>query len=99
MKKMGTFLFISFMVLFSAGCGKTPGGAGEAPASAAAASPAGTEFGYPVAGEPWYYIKGRLELAELPADARDGLPPLARRWWPAEPLCDRRARRWPAANR
>ncbi len=67
MKRMGTFLFISFMVLFFAGCGKTPGGAGEFPAPAAAASPAGTEFGYPVAGEPWYYVKGRLELAELPA--------------------------------
>ncbi len=71
MKKIGTFLFgaaIAFVAgLAIFGCGKTPGRAGEAPASAAAVSPAGTEFGYPVAGEPWYYVKGTLELAELPA--------------------------------
>jgi hypothetical protein len=71
MKKMGTFLLFSFMLLFFMGCGKTPGGAGEAPASAAAVSPPGTEFGYPIAGEPWYYVKGRLELAELPAGVEE----------------------------
>ncbi|MCK7476702.1 MAG: hypothetical protein M0C28_03465 [Candidatus Moduliflexus flocculans] len=29
-------------------------------------SPAGTEFGYPIGGEPWYFVRCALELAPVP---------------------------------
>jgi hypothetical protein len=86
MKKMGTFLFLILVLLsdFGSGsCGKGPGsgakgpeGAGAAPAGeagvAADVAAGGTAFGYPVDGEPWYHVKGALELAELPAGVEDG---------------------------
>jgi hypothetical protein len=52
-----------FAVFMSVSCGgKTPGGA-----ASGAESAAGPEFGYPVAGEPWYYVKGAFELPAVPA--------------------------------
>lgn len=82
MRKMGTFLFISVIFLLFAGCGRTPDGAkagagrkagqtaGErAGASSPALSPGVAAFGYPVGGEPWYFVRGGLALAELPEGA------------------------------
>ena len=81
MKKMGTFLFfagvvglVSFALM---SCGKAPSGTGASGAPAAttgsatapsAESPAtGTQFGYPVEGEPWYFVKGAFVMPEIPA--------------------------------
>lgn len=65
MKKAVTVLI--FACLAFAGCG---GGAPEGPAGGEAApAAAGPEFGYPVAGEPWYHVMCALELESVP----DGL--------------------------
>ncbi len=76
-----------FSAFGSVACGRGPGngteaagpaaageGAGPAgPAMAGAALAAGSaDFGYPVDGEPWYYVKGGLELAEVPAGVEAG---------------------------
>ena len=81
MGKMGTFLFIA-VVAGSVGvaltsCGKAPRGAGTGGAEAttaapaAASSPAGAgsvePFGYPVAGEPWYFVRFPMASPDVPA--------------------------------
>ena len=80
MKRMGTFLFIAGVAVAVAGlglmpgCGKAPSGAGEGgggsiarSGAGAPSSAAGPEFGYPVAGEPWYFVKCALAQPTLPA--------------------------------
>jgi hypothetical protein len=53
---------IAAVALATAGCkGKTGSGTGAAEGAAR------LEFGYPVAGEPWYYVKAGLESQALPA--------------------------------
>ena len=72
MKRMGTFLVIAGFALMAA-CGKAPTGAGGsggggAPADqVGAAAVAGPEFGYPVAGEPWYFIRYPFVPQDVPA--------------------------------
>ena len=74
MKRMGTFLFFAGVVGFAlVSCGKAPRGAGggatTGPSVTGASSAAsGPVFGYPVAGEPWYFVKCAFEQPELPAD-------------------------------
>jgi len=69
--KMGTFLFFAAAVgaagLTLTSCGKAPKDAGEAGVTEAVRAAAGTEFGYPAAGEPWYFVRGAFELAAVPA--------------------------------
>jgi hypothetical protein len=70
MRKMGTFLVYSFIVLAAAAltdCRKAPTGAGAGGGGEQAVAAGAVEFGYPVAGEPWYYVKGTLETPALPA--------------------------------
>lgn len=78
MKRTGTYLFCLFIcgaVLAGLSCGRGPKGterAGSAPGRAAGASGTGApQFGYPVAGEPWYFVKGPLVLEDVPAELRD----------------------------
>jgi len=82
MKKMGTFLFfagVAGVVVglgLMPGCGKAPTGAGDGgatarPGASASSAAAGPEFGYPVAGEPWYFVKFALALPALPAGLDD----------------------------
>jgi len=53
---------MAVLALASAGCkGKTPAGSGALEGGAAMG------FGYPVAGEPWYYVKAGLGSQDLPA--------------------------------
>ncbi|HSA95241.1 MAG TPA: hypothetical protein VLJ16_04270 [Acidobacteriota bacterium] len=73
MKKMGTFLFFIFifaiaalMIVTTAGCAKKSGRAGGE-AAAAGAGAAALEFGYPVDGEAWYYVKGELAFPDIPS--------------------------------
>ncbi len=71
-RKMGTFLFFAAIVGFAClgliGCGKAPGGAGGGGRETVAAAPAGPEFGYPIAGEPWYFVKCHFVNPSVPAD-------------------------------
>jgi hypothetical protein len=75
---MGTLLFfagiVGFVCFALVSCGKPPNGAGGSDVNAATAVPApgfpstgGTEFGYPVAGEPWYFVKGAFVMPSVPA--------------------------------
>ena len=76
-------LLLCFAALAATGCGRGPGngtkaatpGSGDA-AAAAAGGPVlaagGAVFGYPVDGEPWYHVRGGLELAEVPAGVAEG---------------------------
>ena len=69
MRKIGTVLVYSLILLAAAGqtdCRKAPTGAAEGGGDKAIAA-AGPEFGYPIAGEPWYYVKGALEAPSVPA--------------------------------
>lgn len=69
MRKTRTFLVYSLILLAAAGqtgCRKAPTGAAEGGGDKATAA-AGPEFGYPIAGEPWYYVKGALEAPSVPA--------------------------------
>ena len=73
MKKTGTVLFFVFVfgaVLAGGGCGRGPRGTeGVGPATGAAAGTAetgGTQFGYPVAGEPWYFVRFPLAVTPVP---------------------------------
>jgi hypothetical protein len=72
MKRTGTFLVIAGFALMAA-CGKAPTGAGGSGGGAAradqagAAGTAGPEFGYPVAGEPWYFVRFPLVITHVPA--------------------------------
>jgi hypothetical protein len=63
--KMGTFLFFVFILLTC--CGKAPGEGGAGGGTAAVAAPGGPEFGYPVAGEPWYFVKCHFVNPSVPA--------------------------------
>jgi hypothetical protein len=72
---MGTFLTFSTLAcavcVGLTGCGRKAadaGGGGGAVVSGAGAAGAGLEFGYPVEGEPWYYIKGGFILPDIPAE-------------------------------
>ncbi|MBP1660194.1 MAG: hypothetical protein H6P95_1386, partial [Candidatus Aminicenantes bacterium] len=70
MKKMGTFpvylcIFLAAMALTD--CRKAPTGAGAEGDKTGGAAAAAAEFGYPAAGEPWYYVKCALETPALPA--------------------------------
>ena len=82
MKRMGTFL-VSVFILYSSlavtGCGKGPEGAGGPMGSGGPGTEglategsrteaAGTEFGYPIGGEPWYFVRCALELAPVPEE-------------------------------
>jgi len=83
MKKMGMFLVLIFILYSSlavTGCGKGPEGAGSlkgigSPGTeglateGSRAAAAGAAFGYPIGGEPWYFVRCALELAPVP----DGL--------------------------
>ncbi len=78
MKKMGTFLFFIFIfgaVLASVNCGrgaKGTEGAGPVPGSAARTpATSGAQFGYPVAGEPWYFVRFPLTLTPVPQGLED----------------------------
>jgi hypothetical protein len=66
-KHMGTFLFTLFLlgvlIAATAGCG---GGSKEGGGVALPA--AGLEFGYPVDGEPWYFVKLGFVVPNVPAD-------------------------------
>ncbi len=65
--KMGTFLFLAcFAFLMSCGNTHTAAGGGEATASASAPG-AEPVFGYPVAGEPWYFVKCGFVNLSVPA--------------------------------
>ena len=75
-KKMGTFLFFACFALMS--CGKASkggigGGDSNPSTSPYAAAPssvvegAATLFGYPVAGEPWYFVKCGFVIPSVPA--------------------------------
>ncbi len=70
MKKMGTFLVFACFALMS--CGNAPAGAGGGGSATVSSSgtgvEAGPEFGYPVAGEPWYYVKCGFVLPDIPAE-------------------------------
>ncbi len=82
-EKAGMLLGL-LLVLFSAfgavSCGQSPtGGAAKGPeganrpaVAADGAAPGAAAFGYPVDGEPWYSVKGTLELADLPAGVDAG---------------------------
>jgi hypothetical protein len=74
---MGTFPILGcvivaagLMTVMTAGCGKAREGAGAGGEAGpdAAGAPAALEFGYPVAGEPWYFVKGAFVVAEVPAE-------------------------------
>ncbi|NTV80345.1 MAG: hypothetical protein HGA24_02860 [Candidatus Aminicenantes bacterium] len=67
MKRTGTFLFYLFILGFAlSGCGgKAPTGEGETGAELAGA---GLEFGYPVAGEPWYFVKCVFLVPDVPSE-------------------------------
>lgn len=82
-ERTGAFLFALSVVLSAFGaasCGKGPESAAKGPegASRLAAAAAdniaagGASFGYPVDGEPWYFVRGALELAEIPAVVEAG---------------------------
>ncbi len=66
-RKMGTFLFYFFILAVlsaaTAGCGGGPREEGGAALPAA-----GPEFGYPVEGEPWYFVKCGFVVPNVPAD-------------------------------
>ena len=65
-KRMGTFLFHIFILgvlgIAAAGCGGGPKEEGGAALPAA-----GPEFGYPVEGEPWYFVKCGFVVPNIPA--------------------------------
>ena len=67
LNKMGMFLFFACFALLMS-CGNTRTTAGGAEATASASAP-GTEpvFGYPVAGEPWYFVKCGFVNLSVPA--------------------------------
>jgi hypothetical protein len=71
MKKIGTFLlFAGVAGLMSSAltsCGKAPGGAGAGGAAATPASATEPQFGYPVEGEPWYFVRGAFVAPGVPA--------------------------------
>ncbi|MGZ5496801.1 MAG: hypothetical protein ACXWFO_08600, partial [Candidatus Aminicenantales bacterium] len=82
MKKMGTFLFFAGVMAVTGvvsatliSCGKAPSGPG---ASRSEAGPVATtaeettassnpSFGYPVAGEPWYFVNFPMAAPDVPA--------------------------------
>jgi len=70
MKKMGTFLFFLAVFALMTACGKAPTGAGGGVApgdQAGGTAVAGPEFGYPVAGEPWYFVRFPFVIPDVPA--------------------------------
>ncbi len=74
MRRTGTFLIGVVIVgaaLAVVGCGKAPSGARPGAGTEAAGTAKGPVFGYPVAGEPWYFVKAPLVLEEVPAELRD----------------------------
>jgi len=70
--KMGVFLFLACLACITGialtGCGNTHTTAGGGEATASASAP-GAEpvFGYPVAGEPWYFVKCGFVNLSVPA--------------------------------
>ena len=78
MKKMGTFLFYFFIFAVALGCvscgqrSEGTGGAGAVPGSAAGTPVThGAQFGYPVAGEPWYFVRFPLTVTPVPQGLED----------------------------
>jgi hypothetical protein len=66
--RTGMFLVFGLFAVFAlASCGSAPSGAGGRTTAAAAPASNGPEFGYPVAGEPWYFVKCALVAADVPA--------------------------------
>ncbi|MBE0714028.1 MAG: hypothetical protein IH583_16765 [Candidatus Aminicenantes bacterium] len=63
-KKMGTFLLFACFALMSCGNAPTGAGGGDTASSETGAEPV---FGYPVAGEPWYFVKCGFILSPVPA--------------------------------
>ena len=78
MKKTGTFLFFLFILAVVLGCvscgqgSRGTEGAVPIPGSAAG-TPAthGAQFGYPVAGEPWYFVRFPLTVTPVPQGLED----------------------------
>jgi hypothetical protein len=66
-EKMGTFLFsvliLGVLIASTSGCGGGPKEEGGVAPPAAA-----PEFGYPVDGEPWYFVKLGFVVPDVPAD-------------------------------
>ena len=63
-KRMGTFLFFVCFALMSCGNTHPAAGGGNAASSGPGAEPV---FGYPVGGEPWYFVKCSFVNLSVPA--------------------------------
>jgi hypothetical protein len=66
LNKTGTFLLIACVALVSCG-GEEPRGPTNAAASSQAGPGAPAAFGYPAAGEPWYFVRLPLAAPDVPA--------------------------------
>ncbi len=64
MKKTGTFLLCACVLGLA---GSTLMSCGKAPAPSPDSSAIGPQFGYPVDGEPWYFVRGGFVMTEIPA--------------------------------
>jgi hypothetical protein len=62
-------MFVAGAVLASTGCGN--GAKAPAAVSGAGAGAAGARFGYPVAGEPWYFVRFPLNVESVPPELAD----------------------------
>jgi hypothetical protein len=62
-------VFVAVAILTFGSCGR--GSRAPAGQGLAAAGKGGPEFGYPVAGEPWYFVKFPLSLEPAPAGLAD----------------------------
>jgi len=63
-KRMGTFLLFACFALMSCGNSHTAAGGGDAASSGPGAEPV---FGYPVGGEPWYFVQCTFVNPSVPA--------------------------------